>query len=565
MKKLITLLLLVLFVFTISACNLNEEETDETKPTVYSTLFPQYDIVRALAGDYVNNEFLLDPGVDAHAYEPSPRTVANMVDSDAIIYTSLSMEPWMTTFIEDQTDDGYQLLNLSENIDQHIPEDDHDDDDHDHGEETLDTFELLDRGDDESVMAYVHGEHWHGSLAVDVDDTLSLGANIEDDHGHAIDFDDGYELEVRLHDEDDTDIVSLDHHGDHVHINGESEGTAEVIFSYTDGEDTFYETPAIEVHVGHDHDDDDHNHGEETLDTFELLDRGDDESVTAYVHGEHWHGSVPTIELNDTVSLGANIENADGEEMDLDGEALSLHVDHYGTDTGVVDFAYHGDHVHIEGAQEGHTQVVFEIHDGDEVIFVTPPISVSVAEDVEDADGVADPHIWSAPRNMLQMVHDVEALLVDLVPEHAQSIKDNADEYREKLQSIDADFEHLTNAAQLNTIMLAGHNSLGHLADDYGLELVNPYRGFSSDAEPTSQALTEMIDRMRENNLEYVFSEHVYYPQAADVISEETDTEILYLHNGENLGSDDFNDGMTMLDVFEHNIEQFKIGLHYEE
>ena len=437
MKKLITLLLLVLFVFTISACNLNEEEIDETKPTIYSTLFPQYDIVRALAGDYVNNEFLLDPGVDAHAYEPSPRTVANMVDSDAIIYTSLSMEPWMTTFIEDQTDDGYQLLNLSENIDQHIPEDDHDDDDHDHGEETLDTFELLDRGDDESVMAYVHGEHWHGS--------------------------------------------------------------------------------------------------------------------------------VPTIELNDTVSLGANIENADGEEMDLDGEALSLHVDHYGTDTGVVDFAYHGDHVHIEGAQEGHTQVVFEIHDGDEVIFVTPPISVSVAEDVEDADGVADPHIWSAPRNMLQMVHDVEALLVDLVPEHAQSIKDNADEYREKLQSIDADFEHLTNAAQLNTIMLAGHNSFGHLADDYGLELVNPYRGFSSDAEPTSQALTEMIDRMRENNLEYVFSEHVYYPQAADVISEETDTEILYLHNGENLGSDDFNDGMTMLDVFEHNIEQFKIGLHYEE
>jgi len=380
MKKWLMVLILTL-TFTLAACDGEQSENGDI--TVYSSLFPQYDIVRALAGDYVNNAFMLNPGVDAHTYEPSPRMVADVLSSDALIYTNGFMEPWITTFVEEQENYKYRLLNLSDNI-----------------------------------------------------DTISY---------------------------DDT------HHDNHSHDHG----------------------------------------AESEIHTFKRLDRGEDESVLAYIHGNYGY---------------------------------------------------------MEGLQDGSTQVVFELLHGVEPYYETPPINVSVQDDVKDIEQAAfDPHIWTTPRNMIQMAYDIEALLIDLVPAHETSIAQNADAYRSELESLHQSFEHITSHAEIKTFMLGGHNAMGYFTHEYGLEMINPYRGFSTDSAPTSQAIAEMIDRMNDNDIAHLFSEHIVYPMVADTISEETGADILYLHNGANLGADDFDYGMTMLDIFEHNLKQMKIGLRYEE
>ena len=314
MKRFLLVLLLGL-VFAMSACTTSEEDSGEV--TVYSSLFPQYDVVRALAGDYVNNEFLLSSGVDAHSYEPSPRTVADIFESDALIYTNAAMEPWISTFIEEHDNYGYTLLNISSNIETIGHDDDHDD--------------------------------------------------------------------------------------------------------------------------AHDDDHDDHDHGD------------------------------------------------------------------------------------------------------------------------------YDPHVWTSPQNMVQITRDIEALLLELVPEHSDVISQNADEYVESLNELDSAFHDTVESTELDSIMLGGHNALGYFTEAYGLELINPYRGFSTDSEPTSQAIGEMIDTMKANEIEHLFSEHLIYPDVADIISEETGAEILYLYNGANLGTDDFDSGMGMIDIFEHNLEKVRIGLGYSE
>ncbi|WP_328821321.1 hypothetical protein [Natronorubrum halalkaliphilum] len=157
--------------------------------------------------------------------------------------------------------------------DDHGHDDDHDhddDDDHLHVEE----FHLLDRDHDEDVIAYVHGDHWdHGPLMVPEGDYVSVGAYVEDDDGHEIELGDGLELEAE---EDGNDILEIDSHGDHLHIEGTEEGFSDLIFHLVEDGEVVYETPdghPLEVEVGdgeqeytdpddgHDHDhDDDHDH-----------------------------------------------------------------------------------------------------------------------------------------------------------------------------------------------------------------------------------------------------------------------------------------------------------------
>lgn len=122
------------------------------------------------------------------------------------------------------------------------------------------------------------------------------------------------------------------------------------------------------------------------IEEFEVVDRSTDE-VAAYVHGDHWHGELPHVDEGEHVSLGANIEDADGDEIDLSGEEYSLGVELADdADEGVVSFDEHGDHVHIEGEEEGHTEVVFQLVHDNHVDYETPSIDVEV-EHHDHGDG----------------------------------------------------------------------------------------------------------------------------------------------------------------------------------
>ena len=465
MKKILLVLLTFLTVFSLAACG--ESSTENDKPRVQATLFPQYDMARALAGDYIDLEFVVPAGVTAHTYEPGPRKVINILESDLLLYTGDLMEPWVSRLIaNDSNNSNLSLLDLSENvllIDESQRKEDHDDS-HDH-----------------------------------------------DDHEDS-------------HDQDD-------HHDNH----------------------------------------DEHDHGETSVDVFEILNRQNDNQATAVVHGDHWDGSLPTVEVGEYLSLGAYIESDDGRhrELDSDGEHNGFTVSLYdGASEGIVELTNHGDHVYITGLSEGVTQVVFTwTHDGEDR-FTTPPLNVTVSEDGDDSEqnhGVLDPHFWLDPLNAEQMVLDIRDALIELVPEHEEHIRQNADDYIDSIESLHEEMLRVQQNVEHNIVMHGGHNAFNYFMNRYNIEYVTPYRGYSTDAEPTPGAIQEMIDKMDEYNVNYLFSEKLISESVSNTISEQTNAEILYIYDGENAPVDEFNDGITFLDMMRHNIEQYKIGLNYNE
>ncbi|MCI8668827.1 MAG: zinc ABC transporter substrate-binding protein [Lachnospiraceae bacterium] len=88
---------------------------EDGKITVVTTLFPQYDFVRQIAGDKVNVKLLLQPGIEAHSYDPSPSDLVAINESDLFIYTGKYMETWAADMISSLERD-VTVLDLSKDI-----------------------------------------------------------------------------------------------------------------------------------------------------------------------------------------------------------------------------------------------------------------------------------------------------------------------------------------------------------------------------------------------------------------------------------------------------------------
>lgn len=111
-KILILFIIIILTCLVYTGCKSSKENT---KPNIITTLFPQYDFVRQIAGDKVNVTLLLSPGTESHTYDPSPKDVININKSDVFVYTGEEMEPWAAKIISG-LDSNTKVVNLSDGI-----------------------------------------------------------------------------------------------------------------------------------------------------------------------------------------------------------------------------------------------------------------------------------------------------------------------------------------------------------------------------------------------------------------------------------------------------------------
>ncbi len=109
-----------------------KREPDVDKIQVVTTLFPLYDFARNVGGDHVEVTLLLPPGVEPHSYEPTPKDIRSIQDSDIFIYTGPAMEPWAEKLISSLETENI-VIDASEGLELIVGE--HHDHEHEEHEE----------------------------------------------------------------------------------------------------------------------------------------------------------------------------------------------------------------------------------------------------------------------------------------------------------------------------------------------------------------------------------------------------------------------------------------------
>lgn len=89
-------------------------EGDE-KVKIVVSIFPLFDMTRAIGGDSAELSQLLPPGMEAHSFEPKPSDILKIHQADIFVYTGDFMEPWVADIIKSLPENGPIVVNASEN------------------------------------------------------------------------------------------------------------------------------------------------------------------------------------------------------------------------------------------------------------------------------------------------------------------------------------------------------------------------------------------------------------------------------------------------------------------
>lgn len=106
--------IIILFsLISLFSCQLNND-LNNNKPDIVTTIFPLYDFTKQITKDKVNVELVLPPGVEPHSFEPKPRSIFEIRKADLFIYTGDFLEVWALNIID--VLDSDKVINTSTNV-----------------------------------------------------------------------------------------------------------------------------------------------------------------------------------------------------------------------------------------------------------------------------------------------------------------------------------------------------------------------------------------------------------------------------------------------------------------
>ena len=117
MKKIISLALCLLLIAGLFAgCGRTEPSAApaEKRLNVVTTIFPEYDWVRQIAGDKADVTMLLDNGVDLHSYQPTADDIIKISTCDLFIYVGGESDDWVEDVLQQAANQNMAVVNLLE-------------------------------------------------------------------------------------------------------------------------------------------------------------------------------------------------------------------------------------------------------------------------------------------------------------------------------------------------------------------------------------------------------------------------------------------------------------------
>ncbi|WP_288683730.1 metal ABC transporter substrate-binding protein [uncultured Eubacterium sp.] len=143
LRKSVVFIVTISMILGMTGCGKTTEKEDNYRLKIVTSLFPYYDMARAVIGDVkgIDLKMIVTPGQDSHSFEPTPSDVIQMENADVLIYNGGSLETWIDTLLDSLNNkkqiqmkmmDYVDVLNeeIVEGMDTRFEEHDHDEHSH---------------------------------------------------------------------------------------------------------------------------------------------------------------------------------------------------------------------------------------------------------------------------------------------------------------------------------------------------------------------------------------------------------------------------------------------------
>ena len=173
-----------------------------------------------------------------------------------------------------------------------------------------------------------------------------------------------------------------------------------------------------------------------------------------------------------------------------------------------------------------------------------------------------DEHVWTDPENAIKIVKRLTQALVELDPANAEFYQANADKYVSELEKLDQDFEEMVESAKRKTIVVGDRFPFRYLVEAYDLDYYAAFPGCSTEGDASPQTLVFLIDKVKSEQIPVVFHIELSNMKMAESIADATGAEVMLLHGAHNISKEDFEQGLTYLEIMRQNLENLRHALN---
>ena len=146
LRKSVVFIVTISMILGMTGCGKTTEKEDNYRLKIVTSLFPYYDMARAVIGDVkgIDLKMTVTPGQDSHSFEPTPSDVIQMENADVLIYNGGSLETWIDTLLDSINNKNQIQMKMMDYVDvlnEEIVEgmdtrfEEHDHDEHSHKED----------------------------------------------------------------------------------------------------------------------------------------------------------------------------------------------------------------------------------------------------------------------------------------------------------------------------------------------------------------------------------------------------------------------------------------------
>ncbi len=146
-------------------------------------------------------------------------------------------------------------------------------------------------------------------------------------------------------------------------------------------------------------------------------------------------------------------------------------------------------------------------------------------EEGHEEEGENDPHFWLDPVLAQAQVESIASALSEVDPSKSAGFKARAAAFVRELAELDRSYREGLGACPLQSVVTS-HDAFGYLAKRYTLEVIS-IAGLSPNAEPSPRRLSEIVEMVRERDIQYIFFEALSSPKLAETVAREVGIQTL--------------------------------------
>lgn len=172
-----------------------------------------------------------------------------------------------------------------------------------------------------------------------------------------------------------------------------------------------------------------------------------------------------------------------------------------------------------------------------------------------------DEHVWTSPENAGLIVSAITEALCQLDTEGENYYRERESAYLGELDELKAEMLAIRERAKRTAIIVGDRFPFRYLVEFMDLEYFAAFPGCAEETEPSAKTVAFLIDKIREEEIPVVFYQEFSSHMMAQTIAEDTGAEALLLHSCHNVTKDEFEAGLTYLDIMRQNMVNLERAL----